>query len=81
MRGSRLAFITALAAWALAVAGAAGLAYIIALDRATSLLLIGSVALVAFFGSALPILRLVSRNTARQNPSEARAAQKSNSQR
>ncbi|MGE5139748.1 MAG: hypothetical protein ACM3JD_09815 [Rudaea sp.] len=81
MRSSWMARAIAFAAWALAVTGAAGLAYFLSLDRGTSLILIGTVAIVSLFGSFLPILRLASRSAARQDHSEICASQKSNSQR
>ena len=57
-RTSQMAWLFAIAVWALAILGAAGVAYLLGLDRLAGIALIGLAALIAFFGSFLPVLRL-----------------------
>ena len=51
-------WLYALGAYALALIGALGLAWLVNSDLRTTLLLTGAVALIALFGTLIPLLRL-----------------------
>ena len=51
-------WLYAAGAYALALIGAFGFAWLLGLDLRSTLLLVGAVAVIALFGSAIPILRL-----------------------
>ncbi len=50
--------LLALVAWSFAIVGAAGVAYWLKLSSQHAILLIAAVAVIAFFGSFLSVLRL-----------------------
>ncbi len=58
MSGKLNVWLYALGAYALALIGALGLAWLLRLDLRGALLLVGVVALIALFGTLIPLLRL-----------------------
>ncbi len=57
-RDELMVWVYAACAYGLALTGAVGFAWLLGLDRSAAWLLVGAVAVIALFGSALPILRL-----------------------
>ncbi len=75
-----LVWLYALGAYGLALIGAVGIAWILKLDFRTSLILTGGVAVIALFGSFIPILRLgYARLNAKRPEAEGTAAAKRDS--
>ncbi len=70
MRGELAIWIYALGAFALAIVGALGVAWLLALGIRDTLIFVGAVALTALFGTFIPILRLGYRRLSKSRAGE-----------